>query len=160
MKETAEHFISESREFLSAKYLPKIELCLAQLTDEDVWWRPNEESNSIGNLVLHLEGNVREWLVGGVGNLPFERVRQREFDERQMISRAELIERLRKIIGEADAVLASLDVSLLTERRQIQGRDTTVLRAIYHVVEHFSMHAGQIFLLTKMRTEKDLRLYP
>ncbi|MBA4124638.1 MAG: DinB family protein [Acidobacteria bacterium] len=77
-----------------------------------------------------------------------------------MISRAELIERLRKIVGEADAVLASLDVSLLTERRQIQGRDTTVLRAIYHVVEHFSMHAGQIFLLTKMRTEKDLRLYP
>lgn len=160
MNEIGQNFINESREFLSAKYLPKIERCLEQLTDEDVWWRPNEESNSIGNLVLHLEGNVREWLVGGVGGFPFERVRQREFDERQMISRAELIERLRKIVAEADAVLANLDVSLLTERRQIQGRDTTVLRAIYHVVEHFSMHAGQIFLLTKMRTEKDLRLYP
>lgn len=160
MNEIGQNFINESHEFLSAKYLPKIERCLEQLTDEDVWWRPNEESNSIGNLVLHLEGNVREWLVGGVGGFPFERVRQREFDERQMISRAELIERLRKIVAEADAVLANLDVSLLTERRQIQGRDTTVLRAIYHVVEHFSMHAGQIFLLTKMRTEKDLRLYP
>ncbi len=159
MKEIAEHFINESREFLSAKYLPKIERCLEQLTDEDIWWRAGKESNSIGNLLLHLEGNVREWIVGGVGKLSFERVRQQEFDERRMISRAELIERLRKIVAEADAVLANTDAAILTERRQIQGRDVTVLRAIYHVVEHFSMHAGQIFMLTKMRTERDLKLY-
>lgn len=159
MKEIAEHFINESREFLSAKYLPKIERCLEQLTDEDIWWRAGEESNSIGNLVLHLEGNVREWIIGGVGKLPFERVRQQEFDERRTIPKAELIERLRKIVTEADAVLMNLDAGILTERRQIQGRDVTVLRAIYHVVEHFSMHAGQIFMLTKMRTGTDLHLY-
>lgn len=159
MKKTAEHFINESREFLSGKYLPKIERCLEKLTDEDVWWRAGDESNSIGNLILHLEGNVREWIVGGVGNKSFERVRQQEFDERQMISRNKLIERLRKIIWEADEVLANLDPLLLTERRRIQERDVTVLRAIYHVVEHFSMHAGQIFMLTKMRTGKDLHLY-
>lgn len=159
MKETAEHFIDESREFLSAKYLPEIERCLEKLTDEDVWRRAGDKSNSIGNLILHLEGNVREWIIGGVGNLPFERVRQQEFNERRMISRAELIERLKKIVTETDAVLANLDAALLTERRRIQGRDATVLRAIYHVVEHFSMHAGQIFMLTKMQRGKDLELY-
>lgn len=159
MTETGQHFINESRDYLNNKYLPKIERCLEELTDEDIWWRPNEESNSIGNLVLHLVGNVREWITGGVGNLPFERVRQQEFDERQVISRHELIEQLRKTVNEADEVLANLDVALLTEQRQIQGRDVTVLQAIYHVVEHFSMHAGQIFMLTKMRAGTDLKLY-
>lgn len=154
MTYTAGTFIEESRDYLSNKYLPKIERCFEQLSDEDVWWRPNEESNSIGNLTLHLEGNVREWIIGGVGELPFERVRQQEFDERQMIPKAELIERLRKIVSEADAVLANLNRTLLNERRRIQGRDVTVLRAIYHAVEHFSMHAGQIFMLRKCCRKK------
>ena len=156
MSETSQNFINDSRDFLSAKYLPKVEKCLERLSDEDVWWRAGEESNSIGNLILHIEGNVCEWLIGGVGRLPFERVRQQEFDERREISRDKLIENLRKTVNKADEVLANLDVTLLTERREIQGREVTILRAIYHVVEHFSMHAGQIFMLTKMRTGKKL----
>ncbi len=159
MNDTAKNFIDESREFLSGTYLPQIERCLEQLTDEDIWRRAGEESNSIGNLLLHLEGNVREWIVGGVGRLPFERVRQQEFDERRLISRAELIERLRKALKETDEVLANLDPALLNDRRQIKERDVSIIRAIYHGVEHFSMHAGQIFMLTKMRTGKDLHLY-
>jgi hypothetical protein len=101
MKETDEQFIKDPREFLSRKYPPKIERCFKQLRDEDAWWRAGEESNSVGNLVLHLEGNVREWIIGGVGALPFERVRQQEFDERREIPKTELIERLRKISMEA-----------------------------------------------------------
>ena len=159
MIEVAKNFIDESRDYLSNKYLPEIERCLEQLSDEDVWWRAGEESNSVGNLILHLEGNIREWIVGGVGALEFERVRQEEFDERRLISKSELLDRLRKIVAEADSVLSNLDPLILTERRAIQGRDVTVLKAIYHVVEHFSMHTGQIILLTKMRTGKDLHLY-
>lgn len=159
MTDVAEEFIAESRKYLSSTYLPKIESCLERLTDEDVWWRPNSESNSIGNLLLHLNGNVRQWIVGGVGNSPVERDRQQEFDERDMIPRGELIERLRETIAEADAVLANLDRVRLNERRQIQGYDVSAFEAIYHVVEHFSMHAGQIIMLTKMRTAKDLKLY-
>jgi uncharacterized damage-inducible protein DinB len=102
---------------------------------------------------------VRQWIIGGVGNISIERNRQQEFDERQIISRTELVERLRKTVREADEVLANLDTNILTEIREIQGREVTILRAIYHVVEHFSMHAGQIFMLTKMRTGKDLELY-
>lgn len=158
MTDTAKHFINESREFLGSKYLPKIEKCLNALTDEDVWWRADSQSNSIGNLLLHLEGNVREWIIGGVGGLTAKRDRQQEFDERRVIPRADLMARLRQTVTEADAVLANLDDATLPERRQIQGRDVTVLQAIYHVVEHFSMHTGQIIMLTKMRTGKDLKL--
>lgn len=159
MIDVAGIFTQESRDYLSAKYLPEIERCLELLTEDNVWRRTGEESNSIGNLILHLEGNVREWIIGGIGKLPFERVRQMEFDERRLIPKEELIEKLRKVVAEADAVLSNLDPAILTENRTIQGRDTTILKAIYHVVEHFSMHAGQIILLTKMQTEKDLHFY-
>ncbi len=159
MTNVADHFIAGSRAYLSNKYLPKIERCVEALSDEDIWWRANAESNSIGNLLLHLNGNVRQWILGGVGNMAVERNRQQEFDERTMIPRAELIEKLRHTIAEADAVLANLDKTKLNGRRQIQGRDVTALEAIYHVVEHFSMHAGQIFMLTKIRTARDMKLY-
>ena len=144
---------------MSDDYLPKIERCLEELSDEDVWWRANPESNSIGNLLLHLAGNVRQWIVSGVGGAPDERVRQQEFDERSGITRAELLTRLKQTLGEADSALAALDVSHLLEPRRIQGDDVVLLEAIFHVVEHFSMHTGQIILLTKMLKGGDLKFY-
>ncbi|HEX8774359.1 MAG TPA: DinB family protein [Pyrinomonadaceae bacterium] len=152
-------FVARARSFLAGDYLPKIERCLEELTDTDVWWRAAEESNSIGNLILHLAGNARQWIVSGVGGAKDLRVRQREFDEREMMPRSELLALLRRTLAEVDDVLARLDGSLLMERRRIQGHDVTVLEAIFHVVEHFSMHTGQIILLTKMLTKKDLRFY-
>lgn len=159
MSDIAQNFIDESRDFLSAKYLWKVGKCLEELNDEDIWWRAGEESNSIGNLILHIEGNIRQWIIGGVGSLPYERERQQEFDERRVIPREELLESLRETVKTADAVLSGLDLDTLTERRDIQGRNVTVLRAIYHVIEHFSMHTGQIIMLTKMRAKKDLHLF-
>jgi len=153
----AEHFIAQSRGFLSSDYLPKIERCLEGLSDEDVWWRANEGSNSIGNLLLHLEGSTRAWIIGVVGGFHHPRDRQREFDEREQIPRAELMSRLRQTLTEADGVLARLDVEVLLERRQARGEEVTVLLAVYHAVEHFSMHTGQIIMLSKMRSG-DLRL--
>lgn len=144
---------------MSDDYLPKIERCLEELSDEDVWWRANPESNSIGNLLLHLAGNVRQWIVSGVGGAPDERVRQQEFDARSGITRAELLARLRQVLRDADAALAALDVSHLLEQRRIQGDDVVLLEAIFHVVEHFSMHTGQIILLTKMLKGGDLKFY-
>ena len=76
-------FVDKSRNLISSDYVPKIERCLDQLSDGDIWWRPNDASNSIGNLILHLCGNVTMWIVGGVGALPFERHRQMGFDERR-----------------------------------------------------------------------------
>jgi uncharacterized damage-inducible protein DinB len=152
-------FLDKSRALITADYLPKIERCVDRLSDDDIWWRPNEASNSIGNLLLHLCGNVCMWIIGGVGELPFERHRQREFDERKRIPAAELVSRLRGIVQQADEVLSAVTPDDLLTRRQIQGYDLTVLDAVYHVVEHFSMHTGQIIVLSKARVDGDLKLW-
>lgn len=149
MTDVAQAFLGESGRYLRDEYLTAIERAVAPLTDAQVWWRPNEASNSIGNLILHLSGNVRQWIVGGVGRRPNERNRQQEFDEREAIPKEQLLERLRGVLHEADEVLASLTEADLTEPRRIQGHDTTVLKAIYHVVEHFSTHTGQILWIVK-----------
>ena len=91
------------------------------------------------------------WILGGVGRLPFERDRQQEFDERRQIPAAELRSRLRGVVQRADEVMGAVGSDELLSRRQIQGYDVTVLEAIYHVVEHFGMHTGQIIMLSKAR---------
>lgn len=156
---TGTQFIERSRHFLRDDFLPRIVTCLDKLGDEDLWWRPNEASNSIGNLVLHLAGNARQWIVAGVGGAPDVRKRQQEFDRRDPMPGAELKAHLRNAIEDVDATLARVTETQLLDPRLIQGYDTTVLGAIYHVVEHFSMHTGQILLLTKARTGADLGLY-
>lgn len=156
---TAETFIASARSFLRDEYLPKIERCLEELSDEDVWWRGAEESNSIGNLILHLSGNARQWIVSGVGGVPDLRARQQEFDRRAGIERAGLLATLRDTLAEVDAVLENVDPVHLLERRSIQGQYVTILQALFHVVEHFAMHTGQIILLTKMLAKKDLGFY-
>lgn len=159
MNEIAKAFIAKARSLLNDEYLPKIERCLGELTDEEVWWRANAESNSIGNLALHLAGNARQWIVCGVGGAVDHRVRQQEFDERSVIPREELLARLKETLAEVDDVLARLDVERILERREIQGYEVSLLEAIFHVVEHFSMHTGQIILITKMLRSVDLKFY-
>jgi uncharacterized damage-inducible protein DinB len=157
--ELGKAFLDESRRYLVREYAVKIRLCLEQLSDEDLWWRPNERSNSIGNLMLHLAGNIRQWIVSGVGKETDTRQRQAEFDERGPLPRDEVVKRLETALGDTDRVLAGLDATVLAQDRRIQGRDTNVLKAVYHVVEHFGMHAGQIMYITKLRTGKDLAFY-
>jgi len=152
-------FIALSSTFLREEFLPRIRAAVERLTDDQVWWRPNEASNSIGNLMLHLSGNVTQWIEGGVGGQPVTRDRQREFDERTPIPRSELLAALSRAVESAVRILDELDPAALAERRVIQGMDVTVMHAVYHVVEHFSMHTGQILMLTKMLTAEDLKLY-
>ena len=159
MDAIAQTFLDKSRRLMTSDYVPKIERCLDELADDDIWWRPNEASNSIGNLVLHLCGNVNMWILGGVGRLSFERDRQQEFDERRSIPAAELRSRLRGVVQRADEVIGAVGSNELLSRRQIQGYDVTVLEAIYHVVEHFGMHTGQIIMLSKARLDHQLNLW-
>jgi uncharacterized damage-inducible protein DinB len=158
MTDIAKPFIAEARSYLTSSYLPRLERCLEALADEDVWWRPNSESNSIGNLLLHLDGSTRMWIISGVGHAPNRRHRQQEFDERSVIPGTELVARLKATVAEADDVLANVETEALLERRQVGENNVTALEAIFHAVEHFSMHTGQIIMLAKMRTGKDLRL--
>jgi len=152
-------FIEKARQLIAGEYLPKIESCLQKLTDEQVWWRPNSDSNSIGNLLLHLSGNARQWIVCGLGTEPDARKRQTEFDARDVIPRDQLLHTLTATVTEVDGVLASFDAARLLDEYQIQGTNTTALAAIFHVTEHFSMHTGQIILITKQLTAQDLHFY-
>jgi uncharacterized damage-inducible protein DinB len=137
----------------------RIETCLGTLTGEQVWARGSENENAIGNLVLHLCGNVRQWIIAGVGGAPDVRERDREFAARGGVPLGELAERLRAVVAEAAAVLGQVSAERLAERIEVQNYQTTVLGAIYHVVEHFSGHTGQIIFATKMLTGADLGFY-
>jgi hypothetical protein len=150
-----ERFIEHSRNYLTDEYLPKIRAAVEPLHESDVWWRPNEASNGIGNLVLHLAGNVRQWIVHGVGGHADVRDRAAEFAA-EGGAVEELLARLAGAVADADAVLAGLAPASLDERRTIQGMDVSVFEAIYHVVEHFAGHTYQIIWIAKARTGRDL----
>lgn len=109
--------------------------------------------------MLHLSGNARQWIVSGVGGANGVRDRPQEFAERSLIPRDELLKRLRETLIDVDEVLRRLDPATLLEQRTIQGCDVTLLQAIFHVVEHFSMHTGQIIYITKQLTATDLHFY-
>jgi uncharacterized damage-inducible protein DinB len=152
-------FISQARYLLREEYLPKIERCLERLADEQIWWRANDNSNSIGNLILHISGNARQWIVCGLGAEPDARERDAEFAERRIVPRDELRTHLKKAISDIDRTLESFEAERLLEQFQIQGTETTALAAILHVTEHFSMHTGQIILLAKMLADVDFVFY-
>jgi uncharacterized damage-inducible protein DinB len=150
-------FLDEARYRLKRQHLSHIISCLRGLSDEEIWWRPNESSNSVGNLVLHLCGNVRQWIISGVGGAVDVRNRDLEFSEQGPLPRQGLIVLLRGAINEACYVLAHTPTDSLGEPFIRQGFRTTRLRAIAHVVEHFAYHTGQIIYVTKLKGARDLR---
>lgn len=137
----------------------RIQECLRRLSEEQIWARGSEGENAVGNLVLHLAGNVRQWIGSGVGRLPDVRDRDAEFAARGLISREELGNRLDQTVKEANRIIEGLTASRLQERVTIQDYEVSVLEAVYHVVEHFSQHTGQIIFATKLMTRQDLGFY-
>lgn len=142
-------FLERSRYYLGLEYPGKIRLALTAMPADRLWHRPNASSNSAGNLVLHLAGNVRQWIVSGVGGAPDVRRRDAEFAARDGAPLTDLLAVLDAACAEAVAVFDRLDAHALAESRVIQGRRTTVVAAIYHVVEHCSGHTGQLILMAK-----------
>lgn len=153
------YFIECCRTKLVKEYLPKIEDCFTNLSDYDIWWRAYETNNSIGNLILHLAGNIRQWIVHHLGGQEYQRERDKEFSERTHIPKQELIEHLRSAVMDVDAVLATFPAEKLLAHYEIQKYNVTALEAILHITEHFSYHTGQIVYITKLRTGKDLKFY-
>jgi uncharacterized damage-inducible protein DinB len=137
----------------------RLDTCLAQLTDGQLWVRGGENENAVGNLVLHLCGNVRQWIIAGIGGESDLRQRDAEFAARGGVAVASLRERLSTTVTQAAQVIESVPAPRLSDRLLIQGYDVSVLDAIYHVVEHFAMHTGQIIFVTKMLTGADLGFY-
>ena len=141
------------------KYTERIGVCVGKLDAGQIWMRGSEGENAVGNLVLHLCGNVQQWIVAGVGRQPDTRDRDAEFDARGGMAPADLMARLRETVEQAAAVIGAVTAERLAERLVVQGYDVSVLEAIYHVVEHFSHHTGQILFATKAFTGEDLGFY-
>jgi uncharacterized damage-inducible protein DinB len=155
----SEIFVARSRYWLTKEYPIKLRHCVGALPRPMVWARPNAESNSIGNLLTHLAGNVTEWILGGVGGQDVERYRAGEFAQTEGADGSELLDRLESVLERADAVLSVVTQGVLERSITVQARETTVLGAIYHVVEHFAMHTGQIVQLTKIYAPGAIRFY-
>ncbi len=139
--------------------LPRILKCLDQLTEEQIWWRPNESSNSVGNLVLHLNGNVDQWIYAGLGGYPDTRQRQIEFDERKPIDKKSLAEQLINTMNRIRPVIEKVSKQELLRQRPVQTFEETGATILIHVTEHFSYHTGQIAYITKMLMDKPLGFY-
>ncbi len=140
------------------QYCSRIEICVDKLTPEQIWMRGTDHSNAIGNLVLHLNGNVRQWILHGVGGSQDDRQRDAEFAAREFdVDGLKL--RLRSTVDEAAALIRSLPASRLSGEFSVQNYNVTVLEAIMHVVEHFSGHTAQIIFITKFVTGEDLGFY-
>jgi uncharacterized damage-inducible protein DinB len=154
---TGTEFIDSSRALISRDYLPKLQRFLEDVSDETLWWRPNEASNSIGNLILHLCGNLRQWIVSPAGH---ERDRPAEFAARGGFTKGELLARFETVAGEVDRALADLAEDALLERITVQDFQVTRLQAVYHALEHCGYHLGQIGYIVKLRTGRDFGLFP
>jgi len=134
----------------------RIEDCVGRLNHEQIWTRNADNLNSVGNLVLHLCGNVRQWIGFGIGELADQRDRDGEFAARGGLEPAELIERARQTVSDAIGIVGNFDGARLLEKVTIQNHEVTKMEAIYQVVEHFAQHTGQIMFITKMFTGDDL----
>ncbi len=152
-------FLDSSRKLLFDQHWPRMKTCVESLSTEQIWWRPNEASNSIGNLLLHLNGNVRQWLVTSFNLGEDKRNRPAEFATKEGGSAGELLDRLGATLDEAAQVLDRLTPAELLANYEVQGYHANGVYVVYHVVEHFGMHYGQIAYITKLLSGKDLGFY-
>lgn len=157
-------FVQLSRRKMSEEYFPKIEQAVLSLTEDQLWAKPNLESNSVGNILLHLSGNIRQWIIHGVGGEQNVREREKEFLSDTKPSKEKTLDGLRTTITTSSDVLKKLELlpdlgAVLHEHRTIQGIQETVFSVIYHVTEHMSYHTGQIIYITKAMTGTDMKFY-
>ena len=145
-----------------AEFMDKIETSLALLSDEQVWWRANPATNSVGNLLLHLQGNLSQWVLASLDGARYERQRPREFAASRTAGKRELVDGLRSVVESSQTVIRGLDEKTLAARREIQGSDVDGVYVVWHVVEHMSYHTGQIVHMTKelLGPEGGIEFYP
>jgi uncharacterized damage-inducible protein DinB len=143
-----QRFLAEADKYL-AQYVEKIAHCVSLLSEEQVWWRPNEACNSVGNLLLHLRGNLSQWVLSGIAGTAFERHRAQEFTASETATKAELLAGLTDVVARVRNTIQGMRTPDLERAIRVQGYDTDGLGVVVHIVEHMSYHTGQIVALTK-----------
>lgn len=151
--------IREFQRRVGEESIPRIQKCLGLLSEEEVWHQPNENLNSVGNLVLHLCGNARQWIVSGLGGKPDQRDRDAEFQQKGHKSSTELSALLDAMMKEIRPILEDMETDQLLEVRPVQAFEESGLSVLIHVIEHFSYHTGQITFLTKSLKNVDTGYY-
>lgn len=131
----------------------QIRTCVEELTEEQLWWRPNEQANSVGNLVLHMSGSMRHYLLRGVGGIQYERDRPAEFAERGPIAKTELLATFDETINQAAQILDSFDTSRFLNPTDEPNYVPTIFDTIFNIAIHLATHTGQIVYITKMLKE-------
>jgi uncharacterized damage-inducible protein DinB len=159
MKIYKDLLVAEVRRRLFHENIPRLKKCLGELSEEEIWCRPNDHSNSVGNLVLHVCGNVRQWLIAGLGGHPDTRQRQTEFDERGPVPTPKLIALLDQLQKEAEQTLDEISLEKILSPVKVQGFEESGLGVLIHVVEHFSYHVGQVTYFVKWQKDRDLGYY-
>ncbi|GJM23408.1 MAG: hypothetical protein DHS20C15_33230 [Planctomycetota bacterium] len=155
MSKLGHSFLRESAKYLGEVYLPRIERALAILPEKDLWRRPHRDVISVGMILQHLDGNVRQWILSGLGGESDARARATEFEKHERATAAELLANLRSTVEQSAALIAGLSKHELKRSHRIQDFEVTGLDAIYHVVEHFSWHTGQLVWLAKACAGRD-----
>lgn len=141
------------------QHFAKIQKAVAKLDESQLWGRAHENENAVGNLLMHLAGNVRQWIICGLGGEEDRRDRDGEFAQREALPAKELLAKLRRTVEDADRVIAALTPEQLMERHNIQGYQVTGLYAVFHVVDHFGEHTGQIIWIAKNRSGDGLGFF-
>lgn len=152
-------FIEQAITRLYEESVPRLKICVEKTSDDQLWYRANDNSNSIGNLVLHLTGNVNQWINTGLGGDDDNRNRQAEFIEQGGIERSEMLTHLDLVMNRAKTVISDLSPEQLVAVHTVQGFKETGLSIIMHVVEHFSYHVGQITYIVKSLKDIDTGYY-
>jgi uncharacterized damage-inducible protein DinB len=155
-QDVAAAVIAEARTTLREAHA-KIVHCLDQLDDDQFNWRPFEPANSLANLLLHLCGNMRQWIINGIDQKPDTRHRPSEFSDRKPYAKAELMQRLDDTVKEADATLSRVTAETITQPRRIQGFDASVMHAVFHTVSHFVGHSQEIIYITRLQLREKYR---
>jgi len=141
------------------QFTDRIEVCLGKLSEDQIWARGGDNENAIGNLALHLAGNVRQWIISSLGDNPDSRDRDSEFAARGGSTAVELCAKLRGTVEQAAQIISGLTSAQLTRMYEIQNYSVSGVEAVYHVVEHFAEHTGQIIFATKALTGQGLGFY-
>ena len=151
-------FLEQSAYRIGLNY-PRIKTCIDMLSDTELWLRSNSSSNSIGNLVLHLCGNMTQYIVSALGNNEDNRDRDSEFSAKDGFTAAELLEKMKEVNDRCIKIISALDDKQLTADYEVQGYTMSGIAIVIHVTEHYSYHTGQIVFLTKSLKDTDTGFY-
>ncbi|HWC53630.1 MAG TPA: DinB family protein [Chitinophagaceae bacterium] len=157
-EELLPEFINTATTFIDEN-TARLKTCLSELDEADIWRRPNKNSNSVGNLILHLSGNIRQWIISSLGYAEDTRQRDSEFAATDGYTKSELAEKLFSIVEEAKKIINKMTPKELLTKRKVQGYLYSGIAIILHVTEHYSYHTGQVIFWTKLLKDKDLGFY-